>query len=139
MSAGSICTRTVYTATPTEKAVEAARRMKKHRVGSLVVVDVEQRPVGMVTDRDLAIRCIADELGGQAKLETLMTRPLATIREDTPIDEALRHMAATHVRRMVVVDSAGDLVGILALDDVMELLAYEVGNIGKLLHALVPG
>lgn len=138
MSVGAICTRAVHTATRAERAREAARRMHQYRVGSLVVVDLEGKPVGVVTDRDIAVRCVADGLGGDIRIEEIMTRPVSTVHEDTGIDEAVKHMSGAHIRRLVVVDDHGALVGLLALDDVLELLVEEAEDIGRLLHAQMP-
>lgn len=138
MSVGSICTRAVHTATRSERTKEAARRMAQYRVGSLVVVDLESKPIGILTDRDIAVKCVGEGLGGDVRLDEIMTRPVSTVHEDTPIDQALRHMAAAKVRRMVVVDGVGRLVGLLSLDDVVDLLAEEAEDIGRLLHAQMP-
>ena len=62
-----------------------------------------------------------------------MTRPAARILESTPIEDALTEMLRARVRRLPVVDEAGRLVGILGLDDVIELLSEETGSIGRLL------
>lgn len=138
MSVGSICTRAVHTATRSERAKEAARRMNQYRVGSLVVVDLESKPIGILTDRDLAMKCVGEGLGGDVRIDEIMTRPVTTVHEDTPIDQAIRHMAAAKIRRMVVVDGVGRLVGLLSLDDVIDLLAEEAEDIGRLLHAQMP-
>ena len=60
MSAGRVCVREVLVATPEESVREAARRMQKADVGSLVVLDPDRRPVGILTDRDVALRCVAE-------------------------------------------------------------------------------
>ena len=65
-----------------------------------------------------------------------MTAPAVCVRETTPIEDALSRMLASPARRLVVTDDAGRLVGILALDDVAELLAEESGQIGRLLARL---
>lgn len=138
MSVGSICTRAVHTATRSERAKEAARRMHQYKVGSLVIVDLESKPIGILTDRDLAMKCVGDGLGVDVRIDEVMTRRVSTVHEDTPIDQALRHMAADKVRRMVVVDGLGRLVGLLALDDVLDLLVEEAEDVGRLLHAQMP-
>ena len=66
-------------------------------------------------------------------VSSVMTAPPTCIHESTPIESALAHMAGAHVRRLVVVDDDKRLVGILALDDVLELLAEEAATIGRLL------
>lgn len=138
MSVGAICTRAVHTATRAERAREAARRMHQYKVGSLVVVDLEGKPVGILTDRDIAVKCVAEGLGGEVRVEEIMTRPVSTVHEDTSIDEAVKHMSGAQIRRLVVVDDDRSLVGLLALDDVLELLVEEAEDIGRLLHAQMP-
>jgi CBS domain-containing protein len=134
MSAGAICVRQVEIARGEETVLGVSRRMAKVGVGSVVVVADGARPVGILTDRDIAVRCVAEALDPAAtSVAAVMTAPPACVHESTPIESALSHMAGAHVRRLVVVDDAKRLVGILALDDVLELLAEEAGTIGRLL------
>lgn len=139
MSAGRICSRVAYTATPEESVTEAAERMEQQRVGTLVVLDDDKRPIGILTDRDVAIRCVARKLDpDDTTVSQVMTVPVSSVSEDTPIESALRTMAGSKVRRSLVVDSDGRLVGLLALDDVLELLVEEAGAIGDLIRAQAP-
>jgi CBS domain-containing protein len=112
--------------------------MHQYKVGSLVVVDLEGKPVGILTDRDIAVKCVAEGMGGEVRVEEIMTRPVSTVHEDTSIDEAVKHMSGAQIRRLVVVDDDRSLVGLLALDDVLELLVEEAEDIGRLLHAQMP-
>jgi len=126
--------REVRVASPDESVREAARRMQKADVGTLVVVDGERRPLGVLTDRDVALRCVAEGRDPErTPVAALMTAPATCVRESTPIEDALARMVAIRARRLAVTDDAGRLVGILALDDVVELLAEEAGQIGRLL------
>lgn len=135
MSAGRLCVRTVHLASPREKVREAARRMREAEVGTLVVVDERRRPVGIVTDRDLVLRCVAEGRDpGATEVAAVMTAPALCVAESTPIEEALRRMMRIPARRLVVTDDAGELVGILSLDDVVELLVEEAETIGRLLR-----
>jgi CBS domain-containing protein len=138
MSVGAICTRAVHTATRAERVREAARRMSQYKVGSLVVVDLEGKPVGVLTDRDIALKCVGEGLGGDVRIDEIMTRPVSTVHDETPIDEALKHMSGARIRRLVVVNDQGALVGLLALDDVLDLLVEEAETIGTLLHTQMP-
>lgn len=134
MSAGRICSRSVVLATAEESVRTAARRMATRNVGSLVILDGDERPVGILTDRDVALRCVAADLDPDASLVSdIMTSPVETAREDTPIEDALATMAGSGTRRLPVVDAEDRLVGILALDDVLELLIEETGSMGRLL------
>ncbi|WP_168210889.1 CBS domain-containing protein [Persicimonas caeni] len=139
MSVGKVCIREVVFANPDETAQDAAERMRTERVGTLVVIDGEQHPVGMLTDRDLATRVVA---AGRAPERTfvdeIMTSNPETVREATPIERALDHMKSRRVRRVIVVDDQDKLVGLLALDDVLDLLAEEFSTIGELLSRQEP-
>ena len=117
-----------------ETAREAARRMAAEEVGALVVLDDGRRPIGFVTDRDLMFHCVAEGRDADnVPLGEIMARPVVTVGEETPIEDALAMMARNGVRRLAVVDPEGRLAGLLALDDVLELLAEESATIGRLL------
>ncbi len=134
MSAGRICVREVLVAEPEESVREAARRMQKADVGSLVVLDPDRRPVGILTDRDVTLRCVAEGRDPErTTISAVMTAPAVCVPESTPIEDALSRMVGIPARRLVVTDAAGRLAGILALDDVAELLAEEGERIGRLL------
>lgn len=134
MSAGQMCSRVVATATPNEAVRTAARRMAEHDVGTLVVVDgARGTPVGMLTDRDLTLRCLAGNLDPDTtRVEELMSRPVQQIEEHTPMSEAIARMEMAAVRRLVVVGDAGRVVGVLSLDDVLRLVSRDVCAIGAL-------
>ncbi|MGE0354579.1 MAG: CBS domain-containing protein [Gemmatimonadales bacterium] len=141
MSAGQICSRIVVTASPLESVRTAARRMAEHQVGTLVVVKpVEQvHPVGILTDRDITIRCVAAGLDPErTRIEELMTQPVQTVEEHTPLPEAIALMASGATRRMVVTGDAGRLVGLLSLDDLLDALIDETIPIGRLLERQRP-
>lgn len=134
-SVGAICVRSIQVAWAEETVRAVTRRMAKADVGTVVVVSEGKRPVGILTDRDVTLRCVAqDRDPDTTEVGAVMSTPAACIPESTPIEEALSRMAGEKVRRLIVVDSAQALVGILALDDVLELLAEEAATIGKLLH-----
>jgi len=135
MSVGRICTRTVVTASPDESVLEAARRMEAHNVGTVVVVGAGAEPVGVLTDRDITLRCVARELDPRSTpVAAVMTGAVRTVTEATPIEEALAVMAGVGTRRLVVSGAEGELVGLLSLDDVIELLVEEAESIGRLLR-----
>lgn len=109
MSAGRICSRVLVTAAPGESVTAAAGRMAEYDVGTVVVVEGEPgAPVGIVTDRDIVIRGVAAGLDlTQTPVSQLMTTPVRTVDEATPIEQALGSMAASATRRLVVVDPTG--------------------------------
>lgn len=134
MSVGRICVRSVVVAEPDETVRDAARRMRSEEVGTLVVLDSDDRPEGILTDRDVVVRCVAEYEDPDAMpVSVAMTGPARTIPEEAPIEDALSLMAAGGTRRLVVTDDDDRLVGMLALDDVLDLLAEEVETIGRLL------
>jgi CBS domain-containing protein len=139
MSAGRICVRTVDTAEPTESVQAAADRMNSRNVGTLVVLDPHDQPLGILTDRDLAVRVLAK---GKDPFATtvveVMTHIPKTIRENASIEQAISIMRSGPFRRLPVVDDAGKLIGLLSIDDILDLLAEEFRDIGALLKAERP-
>jgi CBS domain-containing protein len=131
---GDLCVRDVAVATPREPAAQAARQMSERAVGTLVVVDDLRRPLGILTDRDLMVRCIAERVDpARTRVGAVMSGPVAWIHEGASVDAALDEMARLRVRRLAVVDTRERLVGMLALDD---LLCRELGEASPLCRAL---
>lgn len=136
MSAGRICSRSTYLADPEESVQVAADRMKDENVGTLVVLDADRKPVGILTDRDLAVRVVAAGLDARkAKVAQVMSAHPRQVSEETPIEDAVATMRGLGVRRLPVVDAAGRLAGILSVDDVLELLVEELSNLGRIAAA----
>jgi CBS domain-containing protein len=101
-----------------------AQLMRDHGVGSVVVCDPDGGPTGMVTDRDLAIRILADERQAAEPVGRHASRPLITGDPEMDLEEAAALMVQNRIRRLPVVD--GDtLVGIVTLDDI----AVRTGNL----------
>jgi CBS domain-containing protein len=133
MSVGEICNREVVVAEKSFAVSEAARLMRTHHVGDLVVVDERKHPVGILTDRDIVVEVVAAGVDPEAlKVGDIMGPEVATVREGEGRFEALRYMRDKGVRRMPVVDSAGGLIGILTLDDLISLLAEEMTGLAQL-------
>src|SRR5512139_2048965 len=136
MAVGEICNREVVITEKTSSVVDAARLMRSHHVGDLVVVEEKggrKHPVGIVTDRDIVVEVVAAGVDADAlKVGDIMGPEVATVRESEGLFEALRYMRDKGVRRMPVVDSSGALVGILTLDDLLSLLAEEMTELAKL-------
>lgn len=141
MSVGQLCTRVVATAAPGETVRAAARRMAVNDVGTLVVVDEADatQTVGILTDRDIAVRCVAGHLDPDvAVVGDVMTQPVETIDQSAPLEEALSRMAAFGHRRLIVTGEQGALVGLLSLDDALEYLTRELQPVGQLLDKQQP-
>ena len=140
MTVGPLCVREVDTTFETEPVQVAAQRMHDRKVGTLVVIDEFQRPIGILTDRDLAIRVVARGADPFAtNVGQAMTRGPRTVLQSSPIESALGVMRTAACRRLPVVDDGGKLVGLLSLDDILDLLAEEFSEIGKLLAEESPG
>lgn len=136
MSVGAVCTRTVITVSPNESVRVAAKRLADNEVGTLVILDAHERPIGIITDRDISVRCVARDLDpDKTPVGSIMSSPVMAVTEGTPIEDALVRMARVKARRLVVTGRREKLVGILALDDVLELLVEEVETIGHILSA----
>jgi len=134
-----ICQRDVDTATVVEDIHAAAQRMESRCVGTLVVLDEHEHPIGIVTDRDIALRVVGQ---GRNPEETsvgdVMTRSLRTLPEGAPLEGALAAMQSEGVRRLPVVDEAGLLVGMVSLDDVVAQLAGELSHVAEVMAASSP-
>lgn len=139
MSIGKICVREVDLADRTESVQVAAERMNERNVGTLLVQDESLRPIGILTDRDLAVRVVAHGRDAyQTAVEEVMTECLTTVGEETSIEETLAKMRGGPYRRLPVVDGAGRLVGLVSLDDILELLSEEFQEIGQLIQGEGP-
>jgi CBS domain-containing protein len=139
MSIAGICIRNVETAGPLEAAVDVARRMRDHRLGTVVVVDEQRRPMGIVSDRDVTIRVVAAGLDpARTHVRDIMTPMPTTVLRDTTMEAALGEMRMGRMRRLPVVDGMGKLIGIVTLDDMLRLLAKELGEVEQLLEGEAP-
>lgn len=139
MSAGRICSRDVDVASINESAQAAALRMHARKVGTLVVVDGDRHPLGILTDRDLAIRVVSTGLdAGRTSVGDVMSAAPDTVWEDTPIEDSLAAMRRGPYRRLLVVDGDDRLVGLLSLDDILHLLGEEFGEIRRLISREAP-
>ena len=132
---GRICTKPVVTASVQMTVEQAARVMRSKNVGALVVVNAG-RPVGMLTDRDLAVEVVAKGMDPDTvRVGDVMHKRPITIREDLGIFDAARVFAKTGVRRLPVVTKSGVLVGVIAVDDLIMLLGNEMGHMAGALSA----
>lgn len=135
MSIGKICTREVYLASPQESVSDAAQRMAVQNIGCLVVVSDTKRPIGMITDRDITVKLTAKGLDSNlTTVAEVMTQNPKVVQEIIPIEEAVALMRTVGVRRLPVVDGSGLVVGLVCLDDLLDLLLEEFSNVRELLH-----
>ena len=124
MRLSEIMTSGVVTAGAEASALEVARLMRDHRVGSVVIVDSAGKPVAMVTDRDLALRVFAEGVEPAVPALQHASRPLVCGDPEMDLDEAAALMVQHRVRRLPVVRGE-ELVGIVTLDDI----AVRSGNL----------
>lgn len=137
MTAGELCYRTVYIIRADESVSQAARLMKNHHVGCLVVVEErngDRVPVAIVTDRDLVVKGLAES---PADVETMkvgqvMSEGLVTARESESMHDVRKKMRSRGVRRIPVVDAEDRLQGIIAFDDLVDWMAQELTDLAQL-------
>jgi CBS domain-containing protein len=127
MTVGELCNREVAVATEDTSLQAAADLMRQHHVGNLIVVEevgAKRVPRGIVTDRDIVIEVVAKGLALDAvTVGDIMSFELLSVTEESDVLETIKLMRAKGVRRTPVVDGSGALTGILAVDDIIELLA----------------
>lgn len=124
----------VVTIAPEAGVREAAELLEKNNVGSLVVVE-DGRPVGLLTDRDIALKIVARGEPLDTTVEGLMSTPVHTVQQGVSLIEAVDTMAEHAIRRLPVVDEGGKLSGLIALDDVLSLMVVEFGLLEGVLLA----
>lgn len=138
MTVGEICNREVVVIQRDGSVQEAARLMRQHHVGALVVVDKPGNrvvPVGIITDRDLVVEVMATELDKKViTVGDIMLQELFSVKENTAAHEAINFMRRKTIRRLPIINDAGELVGILTMDDVLEILSEEMLDLAKLIR-----
>lgn len=135
MDIGSICQKSVVTVHQSDGLTTAAQLMREKHIGYLMVVEPSlakggERPIGVLTDRDIVVAVVA---GGAdpavLRVGDIMTQPPVTVVASESIAAALKVMRHIGVRRLPVVDSLGDLEGVVSLDDIVNRLASELQDV----------
>jgi CBS domain-containing protein len=116
MKVSEVMTKDIETVRPDQQARDAARFMLQADAGSIPVTDGE-RLVGMITDRDIAVRGVSLGYGPETLVSELMTSGVVSAHADEPVEEAARKMGEAQVRRLPVIDDQERLVGIVSLGD----------------------
>lgn len=119
---------------PETTALVVAQVMRKHHVGALVVVEAgdKSRPVGIVTDRDLVLELMAEGLDPAVfTAGDIMSVDLVTAEPTMDAVDAAQLMKTHRVRRLVLTDGTGSLVGIVTMEDVLELLSRQLGDLAE--------
>ncbi len=137
MPIGDICVRDVVTATRETTIVEAAQLMRVNHVGDLLVVEGSngsRAPVGIITDRDIVVAVVALRLDASVlSVGDVMGTQLETVGEHEGVFETIQQMRKAGIRRIPVVNRQGGLVGIVSVDDLVQLLAEEMTELSKLI------
>jgi CBS domain-containing protein len=134
MSVKDVCVRNVACVHADDSVTNAAKLMREQHLGSLVVVTESKAgrrvPVGMITDRDIAVGVVAlDQAPGKTTVEAAMSANLVSVRDTETVGRAVMLMRAQGVRRLPVTDAEGALIGLVAADDILEVLASEVSGL----------
>jgi len=137
MPIGEICTRDVVVASPDISVKAAAELMREYHVGCVVLVrehDGRRMPVGLITDRDIVVAVVALGLDPSViRAGDIAAPKLIELHENAGVADAAATMRTRGVRRLPVVDKDGTLVGLLAADDLLELLAEELTALAQMI------
>lgn len=138
MKLGSICNREVIVALKEETAANAITLMREHHVGELVIVEgvgSHVVPVGVLTDRDILISVINANLNpSDILIADIISYNLVTARFDSSIENGLKIMRTRGVRRLPVVGRNNELVGLVTLDDIVDLVSAKINDLAVLIH-----
>jgi len=135
MQVGTLCQRLVFTICQSDEISRAAQVMREKHVGYLVVVEPNPvrgipRPVGVLTDRDIVVSVVAREVDPRTvRVGDIMTPDPVLAAEWESMEAALQKMRQFGVRRLPVVNGYRELVGILAIDDVLRVIAGDAQDV----------
>ena len=137
MSVGEFCNREVVVVERDTPVTEAINLMRAAHVGNVVVVetgDEARKPVGILTDRDVVIEILAEEVDvGSVSVGDVMSFDLLTVEEGTDLMDVIKMMRDRGVRRIPVVNQSGGLEGILTVDDIVDVLAEQLSDLARLI------
>lgn len=137
MNIGDVCSKRVVMISKEASLIDAAKSMREHHVGDLIVVEErgdKQVPIGIITDRDIVVGVIAKDMEHFALLTVgdVMSFDLVTARQGEGVTEVTERMGACGIRRIPVVNEEGGIVGVLTFDDIVCFLASLVKNLSTL-------
>ena len=124
----------LFACSPSATLAMAAQEMDAHNVGSLVVTDREDRILGMITDRDIAL-AIGRGSAPDTPVDQISTHTVVTIGPDADVHEAASLMGSNGIWRLPVTDGGGRPVGMVSLHDVFSYLAQEAESLSLAAHA----
>lgn len=133
MQVGEICNREVIIVEKESSIAEATELMRRYHVGDLVVVEKTaegKTPIGIITDRDIVVKVLAEHLTiDELTVADVMSYELATLRVEDHFIDGIKLMKEKGIRRVPVVNGYHHLVGILTVDDLLELLAEQLNDL----------
>jgi len=137
MLIGDVCKRSVVCAPREATVLTAASLMRQHHIGDVIVVDradAERMPIGIVTDRDIAVKVVASGMDpAEVTLgEIVRWGELVCVQETSTTGETLDVMHACGIRRVPVINAAGVLVGVISIDDILPRLSRELHEVAEL-------
>ena len=133
MNVSEVMTAQVATATPRSTVADVAQMMASIESGAVPVID-DGRVVGLITDRDIVLRVVAEQMPLDTPVADVMSTGVESCREDDNVADAAAKMASRQIRRLVVLNDRGGLSGILSLGDVA--LEYGAKAVGKTLEEI---
>jgi len=133
MGVGSLCTHRVITVDRGIDVAAAAEVMRENHIGYLIVTDARSggaAPVGVLTDRDIVVKVLAKDVNAHSlTVGDIMTPEPLIAADDDGLSETLHRMRGLGVRRVPVVGPRGQITGVLSLDDVIDHLVSQLGDV----------
>ena len=137
MLAGEYCNRDVVIIGKTDSIIKAAKLMRQHHVGDVLVVDPrngERVPIGILTDRDIVVELIAaGEDLDEFTIQDVMSFKLITSNEKDDLMVTIKRMRTNGIRRMPIVNKTGGLVGVLSIDDVLDVITEQLMDLDQII------
>lgn len=138
MQLSEILSKEIFSANPSSKVSEVAQIMLRHNIGAVPICDKDNKLLGIITDRDLAIECCTSQVDVRnAEVREFMTQNPVTARPDMDAKAACEMMAHEQVHRLPVVDN-GRIVGIISLGDLAVCLPHEQAVLDALARISIP-
>ncbi|HSG05426.1 MAG TPA: CBS domain-containing protein [Nitrospiria bacterium] len=135
MPLSDFCKGPVFTVSPEDTAFRAGELMRDHRIGCLVVTK-EDRPIGLLTDRDLVVRVMTERKDPLfTQVRDIMSMNPVVAAEGLGINDVIRLMKTHAIRRIPVVSGDGKLVGIITMDDLIGMMGTEMAGMGDAIIA----
>lgn len=123
--------RNVVSVAPDTKVIDVAKVMSQENVGS-VLVCVDNHCKGIVTDRDIVVRCIAKNVDvNDCTVEQILSEPIESVKDTDGIYDCIQKMKHGEIRRMPVVDEKGNVIGLVSFDDLILILAKELNELAE--------